>query len=98
MVLDLVAVMDTPHTADGESYISLRKFEIPGVSDMIATLRELWDHFSFSLKYMSRRVLYRCMLSPFLCHIPAVQNALITAYFHRWDADMLVCSTPSCGL
>ena len=31
---DLVAVMDALHTVDVESYISLRKFEIPGVPDM----------------------------------------------------------------
>jgi len=94
MVLDLAAVMDVFHTADLESYVSLRKFEIPGVSDMITTLTGVGDIFSFFLRYVSCRVLYEYMLSPFLCHIPAVQNALITAYFHCWGANMYVCSTP----
>lgn len=94
MALDLVAVMRALHTIDVQSYISLTKFELPGVSDMITALREVWDHFSF----VFCRIFYECMLSPFLCHIPAGQNALITVYFHSWDANTPVCSTPSYGL
>lgn len=82
----LVAVMGDLHTLDLESYISQRKFDIPGVSDMITTLKGAQNHFSFFLRYNACRVLQECMLAPLFCHVPAVKNALITAYFHCWDA------------
>lgn len=82
--------MDDPRILDLASYISLRKSDIPGVSDMISTLKGVQDHFSFFLRYNSCRVLYECMQALLLCHIPAVKNALITAYFHCWDACLFV--------
>lgn len=86
----LVAVMDDPHTLDLESCISLRKFDTPGVSDMVTTLKGAQDHLLFFLGYSSCRVLYECMLVPLLCHIPPVKNTLITAYFHCWDVYLFV--------
>lgn len=82
--------MDDPRILDLASYISLRKSDIPGVSDMISTLKGVQDHFSFFLRCNSCRVLYECMQALLLCHIPAVKNALITAYFHCWDACLFV--------
>lgn len=78
------------HTLDLENYISLRELDIPGVSDMITTLKGAEDHLSFFLRYNSCRVLGECMIAPLLCHIPAVKNAVITAYFHCWDACLFV--------
>lgn len=69
--------MDDPHTLDLESYISLKKFDIPGDSDMITTLKGAQDHFSFFFRYNSCGVLYECMLAPILCHIPPAKNGLI---------------------
>lgn len=98
MVPDFAAVMDALPMADVESYISLRKSEIPGLADMITTLTGVWDHFSFSLRYTHTKLCKKCILSSFPCHIPAVQNVLITSYFHCWNANTPVCSAPSYGL